>query len=160
VPRPAWLSDDAHADIVRRIAATRFPFPDQTDWPSTYRTMTNAGQQRHGVETPSGMLFPDIVILDDATQTVAEIGIVVTDLTTVKIEPWQHLASLAKRHPHSAAPHFFIYVPEGLEGEAVRLLEQHDIPFGGLRTFALDSGETLRVEPVDTPVDPKDHRRT
>jgi hypothetical protein len=52
---------------------------------------------------------------------------------------------------------FFLYVPEGLEGDAERLLEKNGIEYAGLRTWAIrDSG--LVVTPIKTPDDPKDHR--
>jgi hypothetical protein len=153
-------TDNIHADIVRRIAAARYPFPDQTDWPESYRTLTNAGEQTRGVETTAGTLYPEIVIVDSDTGTVAEIGVVVSDISPEMAQPWRQLAALTKMHPGSGAPHFFIYVPEGQEAEALRVLQVEQVPFGGLRTYLLDASGALQVTPVITPVDPKDHRPT
>ncbi len=54
---------------------------------------------------------------------------------------------------------FFLYVPEGRESEAQGLLEENDIEYAGLRTWAVRDG-TLVIKPVTTPDEDKDHRVT
>ena len=49
--------------VVRIIAATRFPFINQTDWGEDYVTITNDGGKRiRGVMGPDGPVYPGIVI--------------------------------------------------------------------------------------------------
>ena len=52
---------------------------------------------------------------------------------------------------------FFLYVPDGKEAEAERLLEENRISYAGLRTWAIKDG-SLVVTPIKTPDGPKDHR--
>ncbi len=54
---------------------------------------------------------------------------------------------------------FFLYVPEGKESEAQKLLEDNDIEYAGLRTWAVRDG-SLIINPVTTPDEDKDHRVT
>ena len=63
-----------NARVTRWIAANRFPFPDQTDWPAAYVTITNESGPIRGVAVGDGMSFPDIVIVDGISQDIAEIG--------------------------------------------------------------------------------------
>jgi hypothetical protein len=158
--RPVWLSDEIHDSIVRGIAASRYPFPDQTDWPPTYLTLTNEMEATRGIETEHGVRYPDIVIVDSATGDIAEIGEVEVEVGEHMVEKWRLYADNTRSHSTSGAPHFFIYVPEGLQDEALRILSEHGVPFGGVRSYLIDINDELRVNPIATPVDPKDHRPT
>lgn len=161
VARPDWLTPTVHDEIVRTIAALRYPFPVQTDWPASYVTLTNTDVEARGVSVEGGnTLYPDIVIVDANTNSVAEIGEVEVEIDATMAVKWRLFASFTKVHPESGAPHFFIYVPEGLEEDANAVLAEFDVPCGGLRTFALSDSGALRVTPVTTTVDPKDHRAT
>jgi len=52
---------------------------------------------------------------------------------------------------------FFLYVPEGKEIETEKLLEENQISYVGLRTWAVRHG-SLIVTSIRTPNNPKDHR--
>ena len=52
---------------------------------------------------------------------------------------------------------FFLYVPEGAEAEAERLLEENHIEYAGLRAWSIRDG-VLMVRPVKTPDMAEDHR--
>ncbi|HUG15945.1 MAG TPA: hypothetical protein VMM78_13120 [Thermomicrobiales bacterium] len=157
--RPLWLTPPVHDDVVRQIAALRYPFPDQTDWPLSFRTLTNVDGEVRGVSANGSLLYPDIVIVDSDNGSVVEIGEVEVEIDATMVVKWRLYASHSRTHPESHAPHFFIYVPEGLETDAISLLTTYAVPHGGLRTFRLDDDQ-LRVTPVTTAVDPKDHRPT
>jgi hypothetical protein len=158
--RPMWLTPPVHDEVVNAIAALRFPFPDQTDWPDTYQTLTNVGSQRRGVSANGNMLYPDIVIVDARTDEVVEIGEVEVEIDETMVVKWRLFASNTRTHPESNAPHFFIYVPEGHEDSALATLSRYSVPCGGLRTFGFDESGQLWIRPVTTTVDPKDHRET
>lgn len=152
------ISPEHHDTVVVTIAQTRFPFPDQTDWPASYQTITNAPEQRRSVTTATGTSFPDIVIVDSDTDVVAELGEVEVEVGEHHISKWRDYAALTKLHPASGSPHFFIYVPDGLATETLALLRTHDVPYGGLRTWAIDEDGRVAIHPITTPVDSKDHR--
>ena len=52
---------------------------------------------------------------------------------------------------------FFLYVPEGYEEEAQNLLEDNEIEYAGLRTWAVKKGRLI-ITPITTPDEKKDHR--
>jgi hypothetical protein len=52
---------------------------------------------------------------------------------------------------------FFLYVPEGKENAARKLLEENDVEYDGLRTWAVKSGR-LEITPIVTHDTPYDHR--
>ncbi len=60
----ASLSVEDHDRAVRYIAASRFPFPAQLDWPPDYVTLTNQSARRRGVPGRGGTDYPDIVVID------------------------------------------------------------------------------------------------
>ena len=70
-----------HDDAVRYIAANRFPFPDQADWPSDYITLTNQSVKRRGVPGPQGIEYPDIVVIDRFGE-IREIGEIESSIGT------------------------------------------------------------------------------
>lgn len=54
------------ARIARIIAATRYPFVDQTDWIETNTVIANVGRSKTwSFHTPHGEVFPSIVALQD-----------------------------------------------------------------------------------------------
>jgi hypothetical protein len=147
---------DTHDRVVAEIAATRYPFPDQTDWPAEYQTLTNAPERRHAVQAAGVVYFPDIVILD-GHDNVAELGEVEVDLDPSHATRWSALAQLCK--PSSTgARSFFVYVPVGLEARARELLEADGVSFAGVRSYALGADGSITITPVVTPGDSKDHR--
>ena len=147
---------DMHDRVVEQIAATRFPFPDQTDWPAGYQTFTNTGAVRHPVVADGETYFPDIVILDGAGQ-VAELGEVEVDMEPAHATRWSALARLCKRSS-TGARSFFVYVPAGLEARARELLEADGVSFAGVRSYVVDADGRVNVTPIVTPGDAKDHR--
>ena len=143
--------------VIRIIAATRFPFVDQTDWGEGYVTITNdSGRRVRGVSGPSGYVYPSIVITR-ANTDIQEIGEVEGEdtVTEAQVEKWRLLsdsAAVGKR-----VKKFFLYVPEGKEGAALRLLEDNGIEYDGLRTWAVRDGR-LVITPIRTHDTPEDHR--
>jgi hypothetical protein len=147
---------DMHDRVVEHIAATRFPFPDQTDWPADYQTLTNAGGHNCPVVADGVTYYPDIVILDGANQ-VAELGDVEIDLRPERATRWSALSQLCKRSS-TGARSFFVYVPAGLDARARELLETHGVSYTGVRSYAFDADGHVSVTPIVTPGDAKDHR--
>jgi hypothetical protein len=149
--------DDVHDRVVRFIAATRYPFPDQTDWPASYVTLTNDEHQQRGIATDAGMAFPDIVIVDAEADRIAEIGEVETGVDPDFTRKWALYASVCK--PSSTgARSFFIYVPRGYGQDALRVLEESGVSYAGLRTYHIEPDGEIRITPIATPGDAKDHR--
>jgi hypothetical protein len=143
--------------VIRIIAATRFPFVDQTDWGEGFVTITNdSGKKVWGVSGPSGNVYPSIVITR-ANTGIQEIGEVEGDdtVTEAQVEKWRLLsdsAAVGRR-----VKKFFLYVPEGKEEDALRLLENNGIEYDGLRTWAVKDGN-LVITPIRTHDTPGDHR--
>jgi hypothetical protein len=152
------VSGAHHDAVVEQIAQSRYPFPDQTDWPESYDTVTNAPVRQRSVMTDAGEAYPDIVIVDRTTDEVVELGEVEVEVSEEDVEKWRAYAALTKVHATTGAPHFFIYVPDGLATETLRLLQTHDVPYGGLRTWEVTDTGLVRIVPIVTPVDAKDHR--
>ncbi|MCW3979701.1 MAG: hypothetical protein NWF12_08145 [Candidatus Bathyarchaeota archaeon] len=143
--------------VVRIIAATRFPFVDQTDWGEGYVTITNEGGKRvRGVMGPDGPVYPSIVITKENT-CIQEVGEVETEdtVTEAQVQKWRLLSERTGMGRRTKK--FFLYVPEGKEGVAERLLEENGIEYAGLRTWAVRDG-SLVITPIKTPDDPKNHR--
>jgi hypothetical protein len=142
--------------IIRIIAATRFPFVDQTDWGEGYVTIVNDEVKRRGIETTEGIVYPSIVITL-ADNRMQEIGEVESEdcVTVAQVPKWKlfsETAGMGRR-----VKKFFLYVPEGLEEKAQKLLENNKIEYAGLRTYAIIDGN-LVVTPITTPDGEHDHR--
>ena len=143
--------------VIRIIAATRFPFVDQTNWGEDYVTITNdSGKKIRGVSGPSGYVYPSIVITR-ANTVIQEIGEVEGDdtVTEAQVGKWRLLsdsAAVGRR-----VKKFFLYVPEGKGETALRLLEDNGIEYDGLRTWAVRDGG-LVITPIRTHDTPEDHR--
>ena len=143
--------------VIRIIAATRFPFVDQTDWGEDYVTITNdSGKKVRGVSGPSGYVYPSIVITR-ANTIIQEIGEVEGDetVTEAQVDKWRLLsesAAVGRR-----VKKFFLYVPEGKEEDAQRLLEGNEIEYDGLRTWVIRDGR-LVITPISTHDTDEDHR--
>jgi hypothetical protein len=143
--------------VTRIIAATRFPFVDQTDWGEDYVTITNdSGKRRWGVMGPEGPVYPSIVITR-ANTSIQEIGEVETEETVTEdqMPKWRLLSESAGMGRR--VKKFFLYVPEGKEGVARRLLEENGVEYDGLRTWAVKNGR-LVITPIMTHDTPDDHR--
>jgi hypothetical protein len=148
--------ESAHDRVVRFVAARRFPFPGQTDWPADNVTLTNAGERRRGIATPAGTRYPDIVVVSTAGD-VREVAEVETEVTPAVAEAWAWSSAAADTRTRTGVRHFFVYVPAGREAEARQLLESRGISYAGLRTWAVDAAGAIHIVPIVTPGDPKDH---
>ncbi|MFP3950838.1 MAG: hypothetical protein ACLFVP_01640 [Candidatus Bathyarchaeia archaeon] len=142
--------------IKRIIAATRFPFIDQEDWPEDYETIVNDETRRFGIKWRGGICYPSIVILrgDGEVQELGEVE-PVGGVSEESVNKWRLLsdtAGIGRR-----VKKFFLYVPEGVEDDALSLLEENDIEYDGLRTYAVREGK-LVVTPIMTHDHEKDHR--
>ncbi len=142
--------------IARIIAATRFPFVDQTDWGEGYVTIVNDEEKRRGIEGPEGTFYPSIVVTY-ANNGIREVGDVEMDdgVSEAHVPKWRLMSE--KTGKGRRVKKFFLYVPEGREDEAMRLLEDNGIEYAGLRAWAIRDGN-LVVKPIKTPDEPKDHR--
>ena len=148
---------EEHDLAVRSIAANRFPFPDQQDWPADYVTLTNQSVQRRGVPGPQGTEYPDIVVIDGRGE-IREIGEIEVDVAEEYAGRWARASAACDHKTTSGVQHFFVYVPPGSEAEAMRLLDAHEISHAGVRTWALADDGTVIIDPIVTRGDPKDHR--
>ena len=143
--------------VIRIIAATRFPFVDQMDWGEDYVTITNEGGRKiRGISGPMGYVYPSIVITR-ANTDIQEIGEVESEdtVTEVQVPKWRLMSE--KTGMGKRVKKFFLYVPEGKEGIALRLLEDNSIEYDGLRTWSVKDG-SLVVTPIKTHDAVKDHR--
>jgi len=149
--------DIVKARINRVIAATRFPFVGQDDWDETRTTIANDPRDPEwSFETPEGSLAPSVVVLN-ADGSVRECGEVEidTEFSGENVERWRTMSRLTGQGEKFKK--FFLYVPEGAEEEALRLLEENSIEYAGLRTWGLDNWN-LVLKPIKTPDMDKDHR--
>lgn len=148
-----------HDRVARYVAETRFPFPDQTDWPEDYQTVVNAGNQQVAVKVREHMHYPDIVVLDG--QGVArEIGEVEMQLRP-EFVPRLTIASMAAPMiPETDVRHFFLYVPAEHAEHAAEFVESYRLSLAGLRTFEIDDDDVIHIRPVETRGHAKDHRET
>ena len=145
--------------ITRIIATTRFPFVDQpeTSWPSCYKTIVNDETKRFGLLSPWGeVVYPSVVILN-CDGGVQELGMVeqAEDVDEARARLWRFLsdsASVGRKYKK-----LFVYVPHGLEGKALKILEDNDIEYDGLRGYGIVDG-WLKIYPIKTHDSPNDHR--
>ncbi|MBE2277520.1 MAG: hypothetical protein IAE87_14645 [Rhodobacteraceae bacterium] len=151
------MSLPEHDAVVAYIAANRFPFPGQTTWPADYTTLTNAPARRRSVPTPAGEYFPDIVVIDSAGKT-REIGDVEVALDPAKIPLWKAASEAGDPLPDYGTRIFFLYVPQGLEEEAQKMLDENGIPYAGVRGYVGDAGGAIRILPFVTRGNPYDHQ--
>jgi hypothetical protein len=145
-----------HDRAVRFIARSRFPFPGQADWPADNVTLTNETTRQRGIPTPEGVHYPDIVIVSGGGD-LREVAEVETEVTEATATAWAWGSAAADTKTKTGVRHFFVYVPHGLGDAARGLLERHRISFAGLRTWTIDADGRIRVTPVLTTGDPKDH---
>ncbi len=143
--------------IARAIAATRFPFVGQDDWDETRTTVANDHMNKEwAFDTPDGPLYPSVAVLN-ADGTIRECGEVEvkTEFTDKDVMKWKTMSEMTGMGV--TYKKFFLYVPEGSEGEAERLLNDNGIQYAGLRTWRIDHWN-LVLNPYKTPDMAKDHR--
>ena len=149
--------DNDHDRVVRYVAATRFPFPDQTDWPSDYVTITNTSEQKRGIATTCGVRYPDIVVVNGDGE-ICEIGEVETEVGAHLLAKWSLYSYACRRNSATGVGQFFVYVLAGMEGRTQQLLEENHISYAGVRNYVIDLDGRIRIIPIVTLGDPKDHR--
>jgi hypothetical protein len=143
--------------IARAIAATRFPFVGQEDWDETRTTVANDYLNKEwAFDTHDGPLYPSVAVLN-ADGTIRECGEVevkaeFTDKDVMKWRTMSEMTGIGVTYKK-----FFLYVPEGSEGEVERLLDDNGIQYAGLRTWSIDNWN-LVLKPYKTPDMAKDHR--
>jgi hypothetical protein len=142
--------------IIRIIAATRYPFVDQEDWGEGYITIVNDEMKRKGIETGTEIVYPSIVITL-ADGRIQEIGEVENEdgVNVANVPKWRLFSDSAGKGRF--VKKFFLYVPEGVEEKAVKLLENNNIEFSGVRAYALNNGN-LVITPIKSNDGPHDHR--
>ena len=142
--------------IIRIIAATRFPFVDQEDWGEGYITIVNDEVKRRGIEAGTEIICPSIVITL-ANGVIQEIGEVEDEegVNVSNVPKWRLFSDSAGKGRF--VKKFFLYIPEGIEEKAVKLLENNNIEFSGVRTYAVKNGN-LVVTPIKSNDGPHDHR--
>lgn len=150
------LTQSDHDRVVAYIAKNRFPFPDQTDWPSDYRTIVNVPEQKFPMHYRENPVFPDIVVVDGKGQ-VRETGDVELEILPTRMPRWQMISLLTPKIGDSDVSHFFVYVPEEIAEQAHDSLQKYRISYAGLRSFRIEDGQVV-ITPVDTPGHEKDHR--
>ena len=134
--------------ITRIIAATRFPFVDQETWADDHITIVNDETKRFAVKWGGGVLYPSIVITR-MNGEIREFGLVeaAEEISEESIPRWRALSETApygREHKK-----LFLYVPEGCEGETLRLLEENGLDYDGIRGYRVEK-QTLRVLPFRT----------
>jgi hypothetical protein len=142
--------------IIRIIAATRFPFVDQEDWGEGYITIVNDEMKRKGIETGTEIVYPSVVITH-ADGRIQEIGEVEFEagVNVANVPKWRLFSDSAGKGRF--VKKFFLYVPEGAEEKAVKLLENNNIEFSGVRTYSVKNGN-LVITPIKSNDGPHDHR--
>ena len=142
--------------IIRIIAATRFPFVDQEDWGEGYITIVNDEMKRRGIDTGTEIIYPSIVITH-ANGHIQEIGEVEfeDEVNVANVPKWRLFSDSTGRVRF--VKKFFLYVPEGVEEKTIKLLENNNIEYSGVRTYAVKNGN-LVLTPIKSNDGPHDHR--
>jgi len=135
-------NEEKRARIIRIIAATRFPFIDQEDWPADYVTVVNDNVNRRSVVGPEGRVYPSIMVVD-GNGDVREIGQVELDesYTLAHVDVWSLLSTKASAKDGSSR--FFLFVPEGRGRMVQKLLEENGINYAGIRTWTIRQGQLV-----------------
>ena len=147
----------SHDEVVAFVAANRFPFPGQTTWPANYITLTNAPEKRRAVPGPAGDYYPDIVVIDSEGKT-REIGDVEEALDPAKVSLWKAASEAGDPLPEYETRIFFLYVPEGQEEAAKKLLDVNKISYAGVRGYRSDESGQISIVPFVTRGNPYDHQ--
>jgi hypothetical protein len=143
--------------IARVIAATRFPFVGQDDWDESRTTIANDYLNKQwAFDTPDGPLYPSVAVLN-ADGTIRECGLVETstEFTDEDVKKWKTMSEMTGMGV--TYKKFFLYVPEGSEEKAEKLLDENGVQYAGLRMWSLDNWN-LVLKPYKTPDMAKDHR--
>jgi hypothetical protein len=148
-------SDVLRDRIARIIAATRFPFVDQTTWDEDRRTLINTRREKtYPIVGSRGSIYPSVVVLNPDGK-VREIGVVEMEVKPSLVENWRLLSE--KTGMGEKFKKLFVYVPVGEGVTARKLLEENKIEYSGLREWSIEDG-SLTTRPVVTPDMAYDHR--
>ena len=111
--------------VARIIAATRFPFVDQENWPEDAKTIVNDETKRFGVRWEGGVEYPSIVVLN-GDGSLREFGLVehAESINGGSVARWKTLSECVPRGRRYKK--LFLYVPLGHEEKTLRLLEAND----------------------------------
>ncbi|MDO8683816.1 MAG: hypothetical protein Q7N50_10085 [Armatimonadota bacterium] len=127
-------SQRAHDEAVRLIADHRFGL---TDWSVGINPVA---EQNHPIGDNGTPAYPDIVArCDDGIVAIGEVE-TSESISEEEAHQWRELARLCGR--------LYLFVPEGMEDEAARLIEDHQIHCAGLRTYSIKNSETVLIESV------------
>jgi len=146
-----------HDLLVRHIAATRFPFPDQNVnpgkhglWPEDYVTILNSEKKRKGVQFGGKTWYPDIAIVNSKNE-IRELGEVETDedLVPSVLEKWRAYAAAASLGP-LGYPKLFIYVPVNSEQVVLRMLNESGLRYAGLRSYRVSKNGEIAIKEIVT----------
>jgi hypothetical protein len=148
-----------HDRVAHYIAETRFPFPDQTDWPQGYTTIVNAGNPQAAVKFRHHEHAPDILVIDER-QTPREIGEVEMDIRPEMVPRLTISSMAAPIIEGTDVRHFFLYVPEEVADKALEFVKNYRISTAGVRAFAVDEEGNIHIRPLETQGHAKDHRPT
>jgi hypothetical protein len=116
-----------HDQVVLGVAETRFSFDD---WSVVANTLSDTDD-----------IIPDIVA--EHSRQVVAIGEVET-FDTVSEERALYWKSLGQ-----SCPRFYIFIPEGSEKEAIKLISKHKIECAGLRSYRLNGHLEIRSIHLD-----------
>jgi hypothetical protein len=148
-------SDVLRDRIARIIAATRFPFVDQTTWDEDRRTLVNTRREKtYPIVGSKESIYPSVVVLNPDGK-VREIGVVEMEVKPSLVEKWRLLSE--KTGMGEKFKKLFVYVPVGEGVKARKLLEENKIEYAGLREWSIEDG-SLTTRPVVTPDMEYDHR--
>lgn len=144
--------------IARIIAATRFPFVNQENWPESRKTIVNDETKRFGIKWGNGILYPNIVIFD-SNGNIYEFGLVELSENIIEesVPRWRTLSNCVSRGRKYKK--LFLYVPKDLEKKTADLLDRNKIDYDGIRAFSIVEG-SLRITPYITRNDEYDHQVT
>jgi hypothetical protein len=123
-----YRSDEAtsHDAIVAAVATRKLKSSKRPE----LRTYSNPDKQRNmGIFDRGRLVYPDVVVVNTQVDRADKIGEIETPHTINErsAKQWQAYSRLA--------PEFFLYVPAGFEREALRLLNDYNIRFSGLRIY-------------------------
>lgn len=144
--------------VTKIIAATRFPFIDQEDWDMTWQVYTNDYLDKQFIiDIHENERYTPSLVSTFGNGDLRVICEVETDDTINKgqVPRWKKLSELAG--VTYKLKKFFLYVPENMEVITKKLLDDNEIEYAGLRTWAIKDGN-LMITPISTPDEEKDHR--
>ena len=144
--------------VARIISVTRFPFVDQENWPDGARTIVNDETKRYGIKWENGVAYPNVVVFKP-DGSLREFGLVESpeDVSEDSVTRWRMLSECAPRG--RMYKKLFLYVTEGYEEKTLKLLEDNDIDYDGIRAYRVKDGN-LRITPYKTRNDEYDHQVT